>query len=105
MTASQAESTRKMLAGLWERNLPVVRERVDEIQRAAIAASAGALTSEARASAGGTAHKLAGSLGMFGYPHGTDIARQLEQMLLASDDLDCPKLEQLAQELRDEVKL
>jgi len=105
MNAAQAESTRKMLAGLWQRNLPVVRERVDEMQRAATAASAGKLTPEARASASGTAHKLAGSLGMFGFQHGTEIARHLEEMLIAPGDLDGPKLEELARELREEVKL
>ncbi|HEY4355327.1 MAG TPA: Hpt domain-containing protein [Acidobacteriaceae bacterium] len=105
MNAAQAESTRKMLAGLWQRNLPVVRERVDEMQRAATAAAAGELTPEARASAGSTAHKLAGSLGMFGYQHGTEIARQLEEMLEATGEINASKLEELTHELRQEVKL
>src|ERR1700753_1813279 len=105
MNAAQTESTRKMLAGLWQRNLPVVRERVDEMQRAAIAAATGNLTPEVRAAAGSTAHKLAGSLGMFGFQHGTEIARTLEQMLETPGEVDASKLEDLARELREEVDL
>jgi HPt (histidine-containing phosphotransfer) domain-containing protein len=100
------EATRKMLAVMWERNLPILRERINEIEKAASAAADGSLTSEARASASGTAHKLAGSLGMFGYPRGTDLARKLEVMFdFRHGDLDVPKLAELAQALRDEVHL
>lgn len=106
MKPTAEEATRKMLATLWERNLPILRDRVNEIEQAACAAASGSLTSEARASAGGTAHKLAGSLGMFGYPRGTEIARELELMLdNKRGDLDVPKLSELAHELRSEVRL
>ena len=105
MNAAAPEATRKMLATLWERNLPVVSGRVDELQQAAKSASANTLSAEARTSAEGTAHKLAGSLGMFGYTHGTEIARELEQMLEGSVRLDVTRLNYLAQELRTELNL
>lgn len=73
------EATRKLLAGLWEKNLPVLRERLTQLEAAAEAAAAGTLSAEQRREAGSTAHKLAGSLGMFGYPRGTELARALEQ--------------------------
>ncbi len=99
------EATRKMLATLWERNLPVVKARVEELHKAAAAAASGALSPEDRSSAEGTAHKLAGSLGMFGYKHGTEIARELEQMLEGLEVLDANRLSVLTQELRAELKL
>jgi len=99
------EATRKMLATLWERNLPVVKSRVEDLQRAAVASVSGALSPEDRSSAEGTAHKLAGSLGMFGYKHGTEIARELEQMFEGREVLDANRLSLLTQELRAELKL
>ena len=76
-----AEATRQLLATLWERNRPVTLERLAELDHAAEASATGTLTAEARRSAISTAHKLAGSLGMFGYPEGTELARNIEQLL------------------------
>ena len=73
--------TRELLARLWERSLPVVRERLDALDTAAAAAAGNALTDAIRTHAIAEAHKLAGSLGMFGYSEGTDLARQIEALL------------------------
>jgi len=73
-----ADATRKLLASLWQKNLPMLRERLALLEAAAQAAEAGTLTEEQRHEAGSTAHKLAGSLGTFGYPRGTELARALE---------------------------
>jgi HPt (histidine-containing phosphotransfer) domain-containing protein len=70
-----------LLTVLWERNLPTLRERLDTLDRAAAAAASGHLTEASRAEALGIAHKLSGSLGMFGYHRGTEIARQIEALL------------------------
>ncbi len=70
-----------LLAALWERNLPTLRERLDTLDRAAAAAASGHLTEASRAEALGIAHKLSGSLGMFGHHRGTEIARQIEAIL------------------------
>jgi len=91
-TAKDPEATRKMLAALWERSLPVLRERCALLERAATAAQAGTLTLELRAEAMGIAHKLSGSLGMFGYPEGTDFARRIEEHLEAPGPVDPPRL-------------
>ena len=103
--AAAPEATRKMLTTLWDKNLPVVKERVEELRQAAEFAAFNKLSSDARISAEGTAHKLAGSLGMFGYQHGTEIARELEQMLEGSDSLDVSRLNELARELQTELSL
>ena len=105
VAASAPEATRKMLVMLWERNLPIVKGRVEELQRAAEAANIDALSPEDRTSAEATAHKLAGSLGMFGYRHGTEIARELEQMLQGTASMDARRLAQLAAELRSELSI
>ena len=46
-------------------------------------AAAGPLPEELRSEAADVAHKLAGSLGMFGYQRGTEISRDLELVLEA----------------------
>jgi len=80
-TTANPETTRQLLARLWERSLPVVRERLDVLDSAAAAAGNSALTNDLRTYAIAEAHKLAGSLGMFGYSEGTDLARQIETLL------------------------
>lgn len=72
-----------LLSNLWERNLPTLRERLDILDRAASTASSGELPEDSRAEALDIAHRLSGSLGMFGYHQGTEIARQIEQILKA----------------------
>jgi HPt (histidine-containing phosphotransfer) domain-containing protein len=75
------DKTVTLLAALWLRNLPVVEERVATLDRAAEAMIAGVVDGTLRAEAAGCAHKLAGSLGMYGYDEGTRIARELETLL------------------------
>ncbi|MEO6910075.1 MAG: Hpt domain-containing protein, partial [Edaphobacter sp.] len=67
----------------WERNLPTLYERLDLLDRAALAAASGTLAEATRTEALDIAHKLAGSLGMFGHHRGTEIARDIEQILKA----------------------
>ncbi len=103
--AKEAEkATRSLLATLWERNLPVLRERLDLLDAAAAAAATGSLTAEQRTEAGSTAHKLAGSLGMFGYPRGTDLARQLEQSFESGTSLEKDALAAQMASLRSEIE-
>jgi HPt (histidine-containing phosphotransfer) domain-containing protein len=82
------KATRKLMASLWERNLPVLRDRVVQLEHAVVAARAGTMTQMQRADAISTAHKLAGSLGMFGYSEGTEFARRIEQHLETSGPVD-----------------
>jgi HPt (histidine-containing phosphotransfer) domain-containing protein len=59
----------------------VIEERLVTLDRAAAAASAGTLDEALHAEAASTGHKLAGSLGMYGYDEGTRIAREIEVLL------------------------
>jgi HPt (histidine-containing phosphotransfer) domain-containing protein len=69
------------------------------LDHAASAAAAGTLFEELREEAADTAHKLAGSLGMYGYDHGTRLARQLE-LLLDYPTPDPTQIRTLASQLR-----
>ena len=92
--------TRDLLARLWERSLPVVRERLDVLDTAAAAAGSNALTEALRAHAIAEAHKLAGSLGMFGYSAGTELARAIEALLETETAPPADRISTLATNLR-----
>ncbi len=79
------------LAAIWKKNLPQVRERLTVLQRAADElATTRTLDTGLRKEATSLAHKMAGSLGMFGLHGGTDAARAIEQ-LLEQDGLPQPE--------------
>ncbi len=105
MKPNVAAQTDKLLKTLWTRNLPMIKDRVLLLERAAETARSASLTSPLRRDAAMTAHKLAGSLGMFGYTDGTDIARKLELIFDNSADPDPDKLAELASELRRSLNL
>lgn len=70
--------TLRLIAELWRKNQSLILDRIASLEAAADAAQAGVLASAQRSEAESTSHKLAGSLGMFGFPAGTLIARALE---------------------------
>ncbi len=74
---AQSRTTR-LIAELWRKNQPQILERIDVLESAAAAADSGTLSDVQRMEAESLAHKLAGSLGMFGFPAGTTLARALE---------------------------
>jgi HPt (histidine-containing phosphotransfer) domain-containing protein len=91
--------TSALLSSLWLRIRPIIEERLEVIERAAAAATTGSLDVDTREEAADVAHKLAGSLGMYGYDSGTRLARQLE-LLLDYSKPDPVQLQQLAIALR-----
>src|SRR5580692_4332634 len=98
--SAQADATRALLHKLWQRSLPLLRERLALLDAAANAARSGTLSADLRAQAIDDAHKLTGSLGMFGYPDGTDVARKIELLLEAPDAPPPDRLDELTRELR-----
>jgi HPt (histidine-containing phosphotransfer) domain-containing protein len=76
--------------------------RVAVLEAAVAAAAGGGLDTTTRREAEGEAHKLAGSLGMFGYHTGTDIARDIETMLEGDGPVG-PELAALVARLVDEL--
>jgi HPt (histidine-containing phosphotransfer) domain-containing protein len=96
------DKTAALLAALWLRNRPLIEERLALLDRATAAAVTGSLSEDLREEASHTAHKLAGSLGMYGYDEGTRIAREIE-VLLGKDAPDAAGLGTLVAELRNAV--
>jgi HPt (histidine-containing phosphotransfer) domain-containing protein len=58
-----------------------VLERIGNLEQTAGALAAGSLAPSKVEQARGEAHKLVGSLGTFGLPRGSEIAREVEQEL------------------------
>ena len=73
---------------MWMRFLPEIRERVVVLETAAAAESAHELTPAGREEVHAVAHKLAGTLGMFGLSRGTELARELEVTYSQESSLD-----------------
>ncbi|HEX5724179.1 MAG TPA: response regulator [Longimicrobiaceae bacterium] len=72
----------------WERFRGPVLARVDAVERAALAVLEGRLDEEVRREAEREAHKLAGSVGTFGFAQGSRIAREVERILQESTALE-----------------
>ena len=65
---------------LWAKFLPQMEERVSTLQQAAENFASGSLSEENQRRASAEAHKLAGVLGTFGLQHGTELAREAEEV-------------------------
>ena len=81
VSLAQAETTKNIIAGIWRRNRTHVLARLDLLERTATAVATESLTPSLLEEALSISHKLAGSLGMFGFGEGTQLARVLEQQL------------------------
>lgn len=76
-----AEQVRMAAAEAWERLKGPVLERLAVLDQAVTALQQGALSPQLQQEARQAAHKMAGSLGMFGFPDGSKIGRDLEECL------------------------
>lgn len=81
VSLAQAETTKKLIAGIWRRNRTQVLARLELLEGTATAVAAENLSPLLLQEALSISHKLAGSLGMFGFGEGTQLARVLEQQL------------------------
>lgn len=97
-----ADRTSALLAKLWIKIQPMIEERIAVLDQASMAAQQGPLPDGLRVEARNTAHKLAGSLGMYGFDEGTRVARELEH-LLDGGSPDPARLATLVAELRAAV--
>lgn len=94
------EVARELISALWSRSAPLIADRLNGLDKACEAAVVGRLSPMMRRGAADTAHKLAGSLGMFGYPRGTELAREIEHLLENDGGVDPGILRELVLELR-----
>jgi HPt (histidine-containing phosphotransfer) domain-containing protein len=89
-----------ILTQLWQKNLPTIRERLDLLDRFGSIAASGKLDEPTRIEALNIAHKLAGSLGMYGYQQGTEVASKMERILKSPTPETLLTLRTLATDLR-----
>lgn len=96
------------LAQVWEKAAPQLEERIAVIEQASAILLQGKLSQEMRSKAKSEAHKLVGSLGMFGSDEGSRLAQEIETLLEAGTQLEPAARQhiwQLAGGLRQELQL
>jgi HPt (histidine-containing phosphotransfer) domain-containing protein len=76
-----------LLATLWARSRETIGDRLDVLRSTHLALRANATDKRARRAGADAAHKLAGILGTFGLPEGTNLARKAEVMLGSSSPI------------------
>jgi ActR/RegA family two-component response regulator len=86
--AQAQQQTIAALATIWERFQGTMTQRVAVLEQAAMALLEGTLDDELRRQAEREAHKLAGTVGTFGFMEGSRLAREMEHMLQAGARLD-----------------
>jgi len=105
--AAAAAQDKTSAARVWTQFHDVIFERLAAVENAATGLRRAALTPEVRQKAVLEAHRLAGSLGMFGLAEGTRVAREIEHLLAEQAVLapEAPhRLVELAAALRRELE-
>ena len=103
MIPDAAAETAALIANLWERQLPSLHERLDILDRIATASLEGPLIKGDCDQAIAISHKFAGSLGMYGYHRGSEVAMQMEHLLRSDEPLDPSTLISLTYQLRESI--
>lgn len=94
------------ISAVWARYKDTILGRVAVLEGASKAILEASLESDLRRKALAEAHKLAGSVGTFGFPRGSRIAREAEHLLRAEGPLSQTqglRLSELAKDLRQEL--
>ena len=91
------QQTLMLLERAWNRHQHRVMQQIETLQQAATtAAKSRSLSPELHQQARQEAHTLAGSLGMFGFPTGSQISREIEQLLQATGTLNQTDIERFS---------
>ena len=92
---SQEQKLQSMISALWERSRHTVVERAALLRTAGELLVDNRLDQATQRSAVDSAHKLAGVLGTFGLPRGTDLAREAEELFGQPMPPSKPEIERL----------
>jgi DNA-binding transcriptional MocR family regulator len=92
-----ADPLEKMLQALWVNSRQTIDERVESIREVYTQARAGALDHATRQLGSQAAHKLAGVLGTFSLPRGSEIGRSIEELLEQTGKLTTADVAQLGE--------
>jgi HPt (histidine-containing phosphotransfer) domain-containing protein len=95
--------TKALIAELWQRHLPTTRERLAALDRIAAKAALEPLSATEREEGVAISHKFAGSLGMYGYTRGTEIAMELERLFRALPPSQPDLITPLTTQLRESI--
>ena len=90
----------------WETHQGMMQERLSVLEATAAAMDVGQLNADLQHAGRSHAHKLAGSLGCFGFSEGSRIARELERLLQLEaplDDQHISRVAELVQKLRQNL--
>jgi HPt (histidine-containing phosphotransfer) domain-containing protein len=102
VTDSNSE-LRKGLAAIWQKSLPRVNEQIAALEAIAESLAGGPLDAEEMRTGEREAHKLAGSLGTFGFHEGTRIAREIETLMGSGRSPDPAFMSSLVSALRKSI--
>lgn len=94
------------LSALWEKFRDTTFRRVDTVESAALALLEGPLGEEQRRTAEREVHKLAGSVGTFGFAEASRVAREMELLFQGArplEEAEVLRLSELAVALRREL--
>jgi HPt (histidine-containing phosphotransfer) domain-containing protein len=94
-TQSQEQKLQAMISALWDRSRHTVVERAALLQTAGDLLVDNRLDQATQLNAVDSAHKLAGVLGTFGLPRGTDLAREAEVLFGQSTPFGKVEIERL----------
>lgn len=89
----------ELLSTLWSRSRETILERLDVLRVTLRCLRTNPADAGARKSGGDAAHKLAGILGTFGLPHGTELARRTELVLESTEPIHSYDLDRLQQDI------
>lgn len=96
------EENQAAIANIWQRYQARISRQVQVLEQASAAFQThqGQLNPEQQQRAEQEAHTLAGALGMFGIHTGTDLARQIEQLLRLPQPLGTEHIEQFQAQVK-----
>ena len=100
---TQKPDTSEKIKRVWLTFKVVTEERLNVLSNFTSALASNAVSRELLQLAKSSAHKLAGSLGGFGFPEGSKIAKQIE-ILLNNDSVTLHQLTQLVTSLCNEIQ-
>ena len=100
------EARTEAIAQTWSKFKDLAFQRLGDLENLAVAVDEKKLTEEIGDRALNSAHKLAGSLGCFGFPNGSRIAKQLEQQLRDNpiDRTNLPQITELISSIQTELE-
>ncbi|MDJ0742386.1 MAG: response regulator [Xenococcaceae cyanobacterium MO_167.B27] len=102
----QKTNNSQKIADSWSQFRDVALQRLAILEKLAIALAENKVTQKLQTEAKSSAHKLAGSLGGFGFPQGSKIAKQIENSLENDlcDPSDVKQIRKLIISLSDELQ-